>query len=155
MNKKFIGLFVIFFIAIMAMGSVNAVNLKNHNFDDYFSMKVPTTDFEKEDGSFQVNGTDSISISYYNDEFYIGYTDVEMFSEDNSAFIFQFFYQIINPDSNKCYESQEGNLKVLEPTKNDGTQVPLVGFCEGNKFLIIAGEDVDLLKEMAHTVKFK
>lgn len=54
MNKRFIGIFVIFFVAVLAMGSVSEVN---HDFNGYFSMNIPKgTAFEKEDMSTNEGG---------------------------------------------------------------------------------------------------
>ena len=156
MNKKLIGIVAIFFVAILAMGTINAVDLSHHNFDNYFSMKVPKgVDFEKEDNSIYDDGFDAIQISYFADDFVLFYSDSIMYSEDNAAYFYQAMFQATHPDSVKCYESQDGDLRILEPTKNDEIQFSLVGLNEGNKFLVIAGEDVDLLKEMGRSVNFK
>ena len=146
----------IFFVAILAMGSINAVDLSHHNFDNYFSMKVPKDlDFEKEDNSIYEDGFDAIQISYVADDLVIFFSDSMMYSEDNAAYFYQAMFQSMHPDSVKCYESQEGNLRILEPTANDEIQFSVVGLNEGNKFIILAGEDVDLLKEMGRSVNFK
>lgn len=83
------------------------------------------------------------------------YADSPMISEGSEDYWFQLLFQSVYPDATKCYESREGNLKILEQISNDGTQFPFVGIHEGNKTVIIIGEDVDLLKEMGHTLKFK
>lgn len=52
MNKRIISVFVAFFIAILAVGGVNAVDLTHHNFDNHFSMKIPKgTTFELQENS--------------------------------------------------------------------------------------------------------
>lgn len=156
MNNKFIGIFVIFFVAIFAMSSVNATDLTHHNFDKYFSMDVPKgVDFEKEDFSIHENGLDVVEVYYYSEEVEIGYYDSPMYSNETAAYFYQYMFKLVNPDSTKCYESQEGNLRIIEPTTKNGDEFPIVGLNEDGRFIILDGYDVDLLKEMAYTAEFK
>lgn len=157
MNIKILSLFIVFFVAILAMGSVNAVDLTHHNFDNHFSMKIPSgTTFELQEGSNQDVVDGMVFLTYVSeDNLLVMYADTPMISEASADYWFQSIFQSMDPDATKCYESQEDNLKILEPISNDGTQLPLVGINEGNKTVMLIGEDVDLLKEMGHTLKFK
>lgn len=138
------------------MASVNAADLTHHNFDNYFSMDVPKgVDFEKEDFSIHENGLDVVEVYYYSDEIEIVYLDSPLYSNETAAYYYQYMFKLLNPDSTKCYESQEGNLRILEPTTNDGTELPIVGLNEDGRLITIDGNDVELLKEMAFTAEFK
>ena len=156
MNKKFIGLFIIFFVAILAMGSVGAAKLENHNFDDNFWMKVPKdTTFQKQNDSINENGLNQISLSYINNDLLVLYMDSMGVSENSSKWFYQTMFESINMDLNECYETQEGDLIILEPKKIDEMHFPVVGVSSGNKNVMLMGNDVDLLKDMAHTIEFK
>jgi len=75
MNKRFIGMFVIFFVAVLAMGSVSAVN---HDFDDYFSMDIPKgTTFEKEDMSVNEGGVKMTDVVYFNDDLMVEFLSID------------------------------------------------------------------------------
>lgn len=151
MDNKFIGLFIALFIVIFAMGSVNASNLVDHNFDNYFSMKIPDgVNFEKEDSS----ENDLISVSYSNDEIVIVYTDGPMYSEKSYDFFMSSILGSVFPDLDQYYESQEGNLKIFEPTMTSDEYLPMVGTYSGNKLVIIFGPDVNQLKEMGNSIEF-
>ena len=114
MNKKWIYLFIIFLTAVLAMGSVGAAKLEDHNFNDYFSMKIPKdVHFEKQDDSTHENGLDMISISYMSDDLVITYIDSPMISENSAEFFYQTTFESIMSDLDECYESQEGNLTIL------------------------------------------
>ena len=157
MNKRVISVFVVFFVVILAISSVNAVDLTHYNFDNHFSMKIPKgTTFELQEDSNQDIVDGMVFLSYVSeDNLVVMYADGPIISEGSADYWFQSMFQSMNPDATKCYESREGNLKILEPISNDGTQFPFVGINEGNKTVMIIGEDVDLLKEMGHTLKFK
>lgn len=156
MNKKFIGLFIIFLVAILAMGSVGAANLENHNFDGYFWMKVPKdSSFEKQNNTTSENGLKQISLSYSNNDLFIGYQESPVLSENSSVGLYQSTFEVMCPDLEECYETQEGNLLILEPKTIDEMHAPLVCITSGNKMVILSGMDVDLLKEMGHTIEFE
>lgn len=156
MDKKWICLFIIFLAAILAMGSVDAVELENHNFKDYFSMKIPKdVTFEKQEDSSHENGLDTLMLSYMNDDLIIIYMDIPFLSENSSEFIYQSMFESIYPDLDECYESQEGNLTILEPKKIDEMHYPIVATSSGSELVIISGKDLDLIKEMGESADFK
>ncbi len=156
MNKKLVIFLIICFVSLLTLGGVSAANLQHHDFDDYFSMDVPKgTSFEKQDSSTNENGMELTSISYASDEIMIVYMDTPLYSENSSAFMYQSLFESLNVDLTECYESQEDNLIILEPTTNDGVHFSIVGTISGSKMIILAGLDTDLLKEMGHTIEFK
>lgn len=155
MNKKVLGLSAIFIVAVLAMGAVSATDLSNHDFGDYFSMKTPDVNFEKQENSTGEEGFEMDMVSYVSEDLVIFYSDSPLFSEDSCYSIYQMMFGLVNPDLTECYESQEGNLRILEPTTNDETHFALVGVNSGNKTVMLFGNDVDLLSEMGHTIKFK
>lgn len=155
MNKKLIGLLIIFLVAILAIGSVEAANLKNHDFDGYFSMKVPKdANFQKENESVDGDEVYDESVSYSSEHIGIAYFQSFLLSENSSTWFYQTIFESLCPDLDECYETQEGNLVILEPKKIDETHMAIVGISSGNKMLMIMADDVDLAKEMANSVKF-
>ena len=156
MDKKWICLFIIFLAAIMAMGSVNAVKLENHNFKDYFSMEIPKdVTFEKQEDSSHENGIDMVMLSYMSENLVIIYMDSTFVSENSSEFFVQSIFESSYPDLDECYETQEGNLTILEPKKIDGMHYPMVATGSGSEVVMIMGNDLDLIKEMGDSVDFK
>ena len=156
MDRKWICLFIIFMAAIMAMGSVDAAELKDHNFKDYFSMKIPkNVHFQKNDDSSHENGLDLVSLEYVSNDLVIMYKDAPIYTENSSEFLYQNMFQYVMPDLDECYEYQEGNLTILEPKKIDDMHVPIVGVSCGNESVIIVGKDLDLIKKMGKSVDFK
>lgn len=156
MDKKWICLFIIFLAAIMAMGSVNAVKLENHNFKDYFSMEIPKdVTFEKQEDSSHENGIDMVMLSYMSENLVIIYMDSTFVSENSSEFFVQSMFESSYPDLDECYETQDGNLTILKPKTIDDTHMPIVGSCSGTKLVMIFGKDLDLIKEMGESIKFK
>lgn len=156
MDKKWICLFIIFLAAILAMGSVDAVELENHNFKDYFSMKIPKdVTFEKQEDSSHENGLDTLILYYMSDDLVIIYMDIPFVGENSSEFICQSMFESIYPDLDECYESQEGNLTILEPKNIDEMHYPIVATSSGSELVIISGKDLDLIKEMGESADFK
>lgn len=155
MDKKWICLFIIFLAAILAVGSVNAADLENHDFKGYFSMKIPkNVHFDKQDDSTHEGGIDTIILTYVSDDLVIMYMDTPIYTENSSVFFYQTFFESICPDLDKCYESQEGNLTILEPKKINDEHLPMVGTSSGSEMVIITGKDLDLIKEMGESVDF-
>ena len=156
MDRKWICLFIIFLATILAMGSVNAAELKDHNFKDYFSMKIPkNVHFQKNDDSRHENGLDLVSLEYISKDLLIIYKDAPIYTENSSEFLYQTMFENVMPDLDECYEYQEGNLTILEPKKIDDRHVPIVGVSCGNESVIIVGKDLDLIKKMGKSVDFK
>jgi hypothetical protein len=155
MNKKVICLFAIFSIAVLTVGGVSAANLVNHDFGDNFSMKIPkNADFHKEKNSTEINGVKMEMIAYYSDSLAIMYIDSQVISENSSYGLYQGVFQNVNPDLTQCYESQDDNLRILEPTVKDKTHISVVGTSSGNKIIILAGNDLDTLKAMGRSIRF-
>lgn len=156
MNKKVIGIFIIILVAILTIGSVNATDFENHNFDNYVSMKIPKDmSFEKEDNSIIEEGYKSIDVSYFSEDLVIEYMDTPAFSENSSAYIYQTFFEVGNDDLNECYETQDDGLIFLETTQDDGNHISIAGISSGHKLVIIGGTDSHLVKQIAQTVKIK
>ena len=154
MNKKLI--LILLCVSFFAIGSVGAADLENYDFDGYFTMKVPNdVTFEKEINNTSEEGIDVVSANYMGENIIIAYMYNPIINENSSVFLYQTVLEQINPESSQCYESQEGNLTILESTLEDGSQIAIVGVSSGNKLIVIGGEDVSLLKEMGHSVKFK
>ena len=152
MNKKYLLLFIVF---ILAMGSVSAANFDNHDFDGYFTMDVPSgATFQKDINETNEEGIKLIMASYMNNDLAVMYMESPTFSENSSAWFYQSFFESICPDLDKCYESQEGNLTILEPKKINDEHLPMVGVSSGNEIVIIMGKDLDLIKEMGESVDF-
>ena len=155
MNKKFIGLFVIFLVAILAMGSVGAANLKTNDFDGYFSMKIPKdVNFQKQSDSINESGFNMDMLTYASEELAIIYMDAPVLSENSSTFLYQNMFESMYPDLDECYESQEGNLTILEPKTIDEAHMPIVGSSSGSQLVMIVGKDLDLITEMGESIKF-
>lgn len=155
MNKKIICLFIVFLVACLTISNVSATNLVEKNMDGYFSIKVPKgADFEVENGSVTENGIEMTSIGYISDNLGIVYMDVPLLNENVTPIFLQSLFEEVYPDSTEYYESQEGNLTILEPITMDSEHLPMVGVSSGNKTIILMGDDLNLLKEMAYSVKF-
>lgn len=155
MNKKLMGLFIIFFVAIFAVGCVSAANLENHNFNNYFSMKIPKDiSFEKENDSSHENGFDMDYLTYASDELVIMYFNTPIYTENSSQAFYQMMFESIYPDLSECYESQEGNLTIIEPKNIDEMHIPIVGSSSGTEIVIIAGQDLKLIKQMGKSIDF-
>ena len=156
MDSKWICLFIIFLAAILAMGSVEATELENHNFKDYFSMEIPKdVTFEKQEDSSHENGINMVMLSYMSENLVIIYMDSTFVSENSSEFFVQSIFESNYPDLDECYETQDGNLTILKPKTIDDTHMPIVGSCSGTKLVMIFGKDLDLIKEMGESIKFK
>ena len=155
MNKKVIMVLILFFVAVLAMGSVSAANMVNKNFDG-FSMDVPkNVDFKKETNSSANEDFQIDSVMYASEDLAIIYFDSPAFSENSSAFFSQLMFESLNVDLDKCYETQEGNMTILEPTQSDDNHFPVVSVHEGNRMVVISGVDLKLVKEMGKSVEFK
>ncbi|WP_407424057.1 DNA adenine methylase [Methanobrevibacter sp.] len=120
MNKKWI-ILILLCVSFFAIGSVGAANLENYDFDGYFTMNVPgDVSFEKEINDTSENGFDMVNAAYMSENIVIFYMDSPTLSDNSSVFIYQRMFEQLNPGSDKCYESQEGNLTILESTSGGG-----------------------------------
>ncbi|MBE6503640.1 MAG: hypothetical protein E7Z76_05050 [Methanobrevibacter sp.] len=155
MNKKVIMVLIICFTAVLAMGSVSAANMVNKNFDG-FSIDVPkNVDFKKETNSSANEDFQMDSVMYVSEDLFIIYFDSPMFSQNSSSYFSQLMFEMMNVDLDKCYETQEGNMTILEPTQSDDNHFPVVSVHEGNRMVVISGVDLKLVKEMGKSVEFK
>ncbi len=156
MDRKLIILFIVFFVSVLAMGSVSASDLSNRDFGGYFSMDVPKDiKFQEEINVTNESGIKNVFLAELNDKISVFYMDSQMFGEDSSAWYYQTMFEGMNPDLTRCYESREGNLTILEPEVHNNKNFPLVGTNQGNKIIVVVGEDLDLIKEIGHSIKFK
>ena len=156
MNNKVIGLFIIILVAALTIGNINAADFENHNFDNYFSMKIPKDmSFEKEDTSISYESYKSITISYFSEDLMIEYIDSPTFSENSSAYIYQTLFESANDDLKECYETQYNGTIILETTQDDGDHISLAGISSGHKMVIIGSTDSYLVKQLARTVKLE
>ena len=155
MNKKVIMVLIIFFAVFLAIGSVSAANMVNKNFDG-FSMDVPkNVDFKKETNSSANEDFQLDSVMYASEDLAIIYFDSPAFSENSSSFFSQNMFESAYIDLDKCYETQDGNMTILEPTETDDTHLPMVTVNSNNKMVLIIGSDLKLVKEMGKSVEFK
>lgn len=156
MNKKFIVFLILFSVSILAISTVNATDLEYKDFDGYFSVKVPSSiDFQKDLNESREDGFNLVTASYMSENLAIIYMDSTITSNESASFYYQTFFEGAYPESVKCYESQEGDLKIMEPIKSDGSELPMVCKSSGNRLIIIMGDDIDLIKEMGHSIKFE
>lgn len=154
MNKKWIVLFIILCVSLLAVSSVSATNFVNRDFDGYFSMDVPDgSTFQKDINDTTEDGIRNIMAMYMNEKLVIIYIDSPFTSNESAEFFYQSFFEGMYPDATKCYETQEGNLTILEPTTINELNIPIVGTSQGNKILIVAGEDLDTCKQMAKSAQ--
>lgn len=155
MNKKVIMVLIICFTAVLAMGSVSAANMVNKNFDG-FSIDVPkNVNFKKEKNSMGTDDFSFDSVMYASEDLAIVYLDSPMFSQNSSSFFSQIMFESAYIDLDKCYETQDGNMTILEPTETDDTHLPMVTVNSNNKMVLIIGSDLKLVKEMGKSVEFK
>jgi hypothetical protein len=155
MNKKVIMVLIICFTAVLAMGSVSAANMVNKNFDG-FSIDVPkNVNFKKETNSSAKEDFQMDSVMYVSEDLFIIYFDSPMFSQNSSSYFSQLMFEMMNVDLDKCYETQEGNMTILEPTQSDDNHLPVISVHSDNRMVVISGVDSKLLKEMGKSVEFK
>jgi len=153
MNKRFIGMFVIFFVAVLAMGFVSAVN---HDFDDYFSMDIPKgTTFEKEDMSVNEGGVKMTDVVYFNDDLMVEYSDNPSFTNESANYVYQASFELLYNDLTQCYETQDGNVTVLKPKVVDDEHLPMAFVGDGSKIVMVMGKDSDSIKKMVKSVVFE
>ena len=157
MNKKIIlGLCLV--VAVMSIGTVCAESMVSHDFDD-FKMDVP------KDSNFQkvpLNNTDDADILNMNEKAYLDEgnmiivesVDTSLISKNQISLFTHYVFNLVNPDLNQAYEHQDGNLRVMEPASNSDQYFSVVCINSGNKSVVLAGLDVNTLKDMANTIDF-
>lgn len=160
MNNKYLAVLIICALGLMlCVGAVSAKSMKTKNFAD-FKVDVPKdSNFVKQKVDDESKDSDiPMSMEVYVDEKNIVglyYIDSLLFAGENNAVIYHGIFSSLNPDINQSYESQENNLRIIEPVPKSDISLSLVGLTSGNKTIILFGEDVSLLKEMGRSVKFK
>lgn len=143
---------------MLCVGAVSAKSMKTEHFGD-FNMDVPkNSNFVKQELDEESQDSDiPLSMDVYVDEkniMGIYYIDTPLFAGENNAIIYQGIFSSLNPDINQSYESQEGNLRIIEPVPKSKMTFSMVAFTSGNETIMLFGQNVSLLKEMGHSVKF-
>lgn len=155
MNKKFLLIILICLTLALTLGSVSAAEFTNHQFGNDFSMKIEKgTHFEKNSTKLDLFEMESKMTVYMNEKLVIAYTDSPIFAGNSSSLFYQYMFEQTNPDLSQCYETQDDDLTILQPVKQDKTHVNLVGVSSGNKTVMIIGQDINDLKTMGKSVKF-
>ena len=159
MTNKGLSILIIFLlIGVLCMGVVCAKSMETQDFLN-FKMDTPDgSNFVEQptEGDNEFNGVPLSQVAYADDanQIVIYYINSPVFSGEGNSVFYQLFFENVNPDSNQSYEYQEGNLRVLEPVHKSGMTFSLVGLNSGNETLLLFGQDVNLLKDMANTVEF-
>ena len=152
MNKKYF--LIMFIVLLVTIGSVSAVNMEKHNFDNYFTMDIPEgSSVETQDDSGN-ESEDDIALSFISEDWLVIYYNSAMFSGDSVSWLYQNTFNIVNEDLDGCIEYQDGDLRILRPENEDGNHLILVGTHSENETIMIMGTDFELVKEMAHTLKY-
>lgn len=142
----------------MTMSVVCATSMTSHDFGGDFNMDVPK-DSNFVEQPVDLNGTDAINLNerVYMDEskiILVEYVSTSLIGKENAYIFYQFMFESVNPDLNQSYEYQDDNLRVIEPVSKDNQHFAIVCMTSGNETVMLAGQDVDLLKDMAHTIEF-
>lgn len=152
-NNYLIGVSLIFVI-MLSCGFVSA-EMVQQDFGRDFSMDVPgDSDFQKVESEVYADYPfDEKDYFDSNSQIIVIFTSDNMFSEDNVDCNYFELFKIVNSDLEKCVEYQEDGIKVLDPKSDEHSAI--VGFHQDGNTVIILGNDVNLIKEMAHSIKFK
>ena len=152
MNKKYF--LIMFIVLLVTIGSVSAVNMEKHNFDNYFTMDIPEgSSVETQDDS-ENESEDDIALSFISEDWLVIYYNSPALSGDSVTWLYQNTFNIVNEDLDGCIEYQDGDLRILRPENEDGNHLILVGTHSENETIMIMGTDFELVKEMAHTLKY-
>lgn len=143
----------------MSMSTVCANSMTSHDFDGNFKMDVPKDSNFVKQAMEDNKDADVLQLDSgtYLDEknlILVEFVDSPLISDSNDKVLYHYVFSEANGDLNQSYEYQEDNLRVIVPVKNTDEYISVVGFNEGNKTVCLMGYDVDLLKDMAHTVEF-
>ena len=159
MNNKYFSFLIICLVAgMLCMGGVCAKeSTEVHNFGE-FKMDVPKDSDFKEQSIDPENLNDMPGeMSAYVDEqslMFVYYIYSPLFSGEGNSALYQLMFEGINVDVNQAYEYQDGNLRVIEPVHKSDMTFSEVALTSGNETVLLCGQDVSLLKEMGHSVKF-
>ena len=152
MDRKWI----LFGLIFLLLGSVSAADLESHDFDDYFSMDVPKgANFTNETISFAENGTDNVIVDYEGDKLEITYADAPLLFKNHSSDYYEVMFDLLYPGYVLNSTGSEGNLTVFEAFDDFGETFPVVGTANGNRMIIVIGDDLDLVKQMGASIRFK
>lgn len=148
MNKKLFYCLIILAIAVCGasiLSSVSAADLENHDFDGEFSMSVPIgIDFTK------TNGNDSVSYLDEIEPLMVIYYKNSNITEDTA----EDFYTGFTSTGDFVANGEDGKLKMFKSTNESSNMPYCIGTHSNGKIVIIGGEDLNSLKEMAKTIKF-
>ena len=159
MNNRYLSILMISLLIGMAcMGIVCAKeSMKTHDFKD-FKMDVPKdSNFVKqplEDLDDDMGFEEKAYLDEKN-QIVINYGYFPIATDDNVYLFYQFAFESLNPDLNQSIEYQEDNLRIIEPNSNSDMYFSLVGVNSGSEMVMLFGDDVNLLKTMAHSVEFQ
>lgn len=138
------------------MASVSAADLESHDFDGYFSMDVPKgADFRNDTISFSENETDNVIVAYMGETLEIAYVDAPILFKNQSSDYFEVMFDLLYPGYVLNNTGSEANMTVFEATDDFGESIPVAGIADGNKMLIVIADDLDLVKEMGSSARFK
>lgn len=156
MNGKYLFGFCLILVIILSCGCASAA-MEQHNFGNDFSMEVPkNSNFEKLEGELydQLPFEEKDYLDEKNQILVVFCSD-PMISDENVDCNYDMIFKTINSDLDECYEYFDGNLKILEPKKKSENNMAVIGQHIDNNTVILVGNDVDSLKEMAKTISFE
>ena len=152
MDKKWILLGMVFLLSLV-IGSVGAAELESHDFGDYFTMDVPKgTDFSNQTIISAENGTTQVVAVFMGGDLEIVYLNSTKDFDKNATDHFKVIFEAIYP-MNLNHKGPEGDLIIFE-ADDDGDTYPVVVKTSGNELVYVIGDDLNLVKEMANTIKF-
>lgn len=157
MNKKGIMIFTLMLTLFLMLGSVNA-SLVEHNFDNDFSMEVPSdSNFVlqpiQDDEDASIMGNEKVYLDE-NNLLFVLFVEGSMISDDNVDGLYEYIFEVINPGITNYWESQSDGMKVFKPKGHTDEYFSMVGTHSGNKTVIVFGDDTSLLIKMTNTTKF-
>ena len=146
---------ILFGLIFLLLGSVSAADLESHDFDDYFSMDVPKgAEFTNDAINSTENGTDNVITVYMGDTLEIVYLDSPLLFENHASDYFEVIFEALYPGVDLVSADQDGNLTVFKVV-DDGEIFSVVATASENKMVFVIGDDLDLVKQMGDSIKFK
>ena len=157
-NRRLSILIIFLLIGVLCMSVVCAESMETQ---DFLNFKIDTpkgSNFVEQpvENGTEINGVPISQVAYADEsnQIVIYYINSPVLSGDGNSVFYQLFFESVNPELNQSYESQEGNLRVIEPVHKSEMSFSLVGLNSGNETLLLFGPDVTLLKDMANTAEF-
>lgn len=158
MNKKIILILIFIITFSLCVSSVCAVDLYPKNFGKDFSIKVPkNANFVKDEGEMNEDEFMKMKMVQYSDEsnrLVLLYVDSSMISDESVNWWYSNMFDYMNPNLDEYLESQDGNTVFMRSEHSSEQYVSLMGIHEGNKTLMILGQNNDVIEAMGHSVKF-